>query len=161
MSCKSHDEAVKTICTMTGGSRQLKFMLSKDALLTDNGYESKLKIASQNMTIVPYHQEVSSVDVSVVVASYSIAETATVVLRSSPLQFRSLALLPETVFVIAKESQLRLSMSEVLIEIKNQSALKDSSALIFITGSSRTSDIEKTLVLGVHGPKRLVVIFVP
>ena len=161
VSCKSYDDAVRTICSMLGESRQLKLMLSKNSLLIDNGFESKIKIANQNMTIVPYHREVSAVDVSVVVASYAIAETSTVVLRSSPSQFRSLALLPETVFVIAKESELRLSMAEILTEIKNQSVLKDTSALIFVTGSSRTSDIEKTLVHGVHGPKRLVVIFVP
>ena len=161
VSCKNYDDAVRTICSMLGESRQLKLMLSKNSLLIDNGFESKIKNANQNISIVPYHREVSSADVSVVVASYAIAETSTVVLRSSPSQFRSLALLPETVFVIAKESELRLSMEEVLTEIKHQSVLKDTSALIFVTGSSRTSDIEKTLVLGVHGPKRLVVIFVP
>ena len=159
--CKNHDEAVKTICAMTGVGSQQKIMVSKDPLLTDNTYEEKIKTVSPNFSVIKYNQDVASVDSSVVVASYAIAETATIVLRSSPSQIRSLSLLPETVFVIAKESQLYLSMGEVLKQLQNTGALKETSALIFVTGSSRTTDIEKTLVRGVHGPKRLVVVFVP
>ncbi len=45
--------------------------------------------------------------------------------------------------------------------IARQCAQRDlSGEFVIVTGPSRTSDIEKTLILGVHGPKRLVVMLV-
>jgi L-lactate dehydrogenase complex protein LldG len=47
-------------------------------------------------------------------------------------------------------------MSEAITRARNESAT--SSAITFITGPSRTADIELTLTIGVHGPKELYVI---
>ena len=60
--------------------------------------------------------------------------------------------------VVASESQLELDLAAALAHVKQRGLAERNSCLFLITGSSRTADIEKILVLGAHGPRRLVVI---
>jgi L-lactate dehydrogenase complex protein LldG len=63
--------------------------------------------------------------------------------------------------VLGGEAQLAPDMETVFERFADRLRPGESSAsLMFITGPSRTTDIEKTLVLGVHGPKKLVCVFV-
>jgi len=68
-------------------------------------------------------------------------------------------MLCETHVAILKESKIRetaLSMAEELKELVKES----SSYTAFITGASRTADIERVLALGVHGPLELIILLV-
>ncbi|MDD5544292.1 MAG: lactate utilization protein [Acidobacteriia bacterium] len=86
-----------------------------------------------------------------------IAETATIVLDHQGFGGRSLSLLPECHLVLAQRSQvfgrLRDWWNATQPGRDNLPTCRT-----FITGPSRTADIEKVLVTGVHGPLRLVVI---
>jgi L-lactate dehydrogenase complex protein LldG len=62
--------------------------------------------------------------------------------------------------VVASESQLVSDLAAALARVKERGLTERNSCLFLITGSSRTADIEKILVLGAHGPRRLVVILV-
>jgi L-lactate dehydrogenase complex protein LldG len=62
--------------------------------------------------------------------------------------------------VVASESQLVPDLAAALARVKERGLAERNSCLFLITGSSRTADIEKILVLGAHGPRRLVVILV-
>lgn len=62
--------------------------------------------------------------------------------------------------VVASESQLVPDLASALARAKQKGLAETNSCLFLITGSSRTADIEKILVLGAHGPRRLVVIVV-
>ena len=69
-----------------------------------------------------------------------------------PLKNRALFhLLPRVHLAIVRPEMLRADMHQVFAEAK------DSHYLVFITGPSRTADIELTVTLGVHGPKNLYV----
>jgi L-lactate dehydrogenase complex protein LldG len=59
---------------------------------------------------------------------------------------------------VASESQLEPDLESALARVKRSGVAERSSSLFLITGSSRTADIEKILVLGAHGPRRLIVI---
>ena len=87
-------------------------------------------------------------------AEYLIARTGSIFLNSRMAGGRRLTVLPPVHIVLAKQSQLVSSLDDVLKKIKQSDS--DWSYATFITGPSRTSDIEKKLVLGAHGPKRLV-----
>jgi L-lactate dehydrogenase complex protein LldG len=69
--------------------------------------------------------------------------------------------LPPVCIVIAKTSQLVEHMPAAWEKIAPRVADPQlRGEFVFITGPSRTADIEKILILGVHGPKRLVVLLV-
>jgi L-lactate dehydrogenase complex protein LldG len=90
-------------------------------------------------------------DLGVTEADYLLPETGTLVLRSSPEKPRAVSLLPRIHLAIVRPEMLRPDMHQVFAEAK------DSNYLVFITGPSRTADIELTTTLGVHGPKDLYV----
>ncbi|MFZ1080319.1 MAG: LUD domain-containing protein [Candidatus Kryptoniota bacterium] len=83
-----------------------------------------------------------------------VAETGTVVLEN---RMRLPAALVEKLFIIAEPSVLVPSLDELFTDKYRD--FKGSN-LFLITGPSRTADIEKELVTGVHGPKEVYVIFI-
>jgi len=90
-------------------------------------------------------------DLGITEADYLLPETGTLVLRSSAEKPRAVSLLPRVHLAIVRPEMLRADMHHVFAEAK------DSYYLVFITGPSRTADIELTVTLGVHGPKSLYV----
>jgi L-lactate dehydrogenase complex protein LldG len=95
--------------------------------------------------------EMAQCDLGVTEADYLLPETGTLVLRSSAEKPRGVSLLPRVHLAIVRPEMLRADMHQVFAEAK------DSLYLVFITGPSRTADIELTVTLGVHGPKNLYV----
>jgi L-lactate dehydrogenase complex protein LldG len=90
-------------------------------------------------------------DLGITEADYLLPETGTLVLRSSAEKPRAVSLLPRIHLAIVRPEMLRPDLHQVFAEAK------DSHYLVFITGPSRTADIELTVTLGVHGPKNLYV----
>ena len=95
--------------------------------------------------------EMATCDLGITEADYLLPETGTLVLRSSAEKTRGVSLLPRVHLAIVHPEMLRADMHQVFAEAK------DSHYLVFITGPSRTADIELTVTLGVHGPKNLYV----
>jgi hypothetical protein len=81
-----------------------------------------------------------------------IAGTGTAVLVNHPAEPRALSLLPERHLVIATAAQLFSTLAECLAELTAARSGTALPSITLISGPSRTSDIEKTLVVGVHGP---------
>ena len=95
--------------------------------------------------------EMAQCDLGITEADYLLPETGTLVLKSSAEQPRGVSLLPRMHLAIVHPERLRADMHQVFAEAKNHNYL------VFITGPSRTADIELTVTLGVHGPKNLYV----
>ena len=93
--------------------------------------------------------EIAQCDLGITEADYLLPETGTLVLRSSSEKPRAVSLVPRVHLAIVHPEMLRSDMHQVFAEAK------DSNYLVFITGPSRTADIELTVTLGVHGPKNL------
>jgi len=95
--------------------------------------------------------EMALCDLGVTEADYLLPETGTLVLRSSAEKSRPVSLLPRIHLAIVRPELLRADMHQVFAEAKG------SNYLVFITGPSRTADIELIVTLGVHGPQQLYV----
>lgn len=93
-------------------------------------------------------------DLGITEADYLLPETGTLVLKSSFEKPRAVSLLPRIHLAIVRSEMMRADMHQVFAEAK------ENHYLVFITGPSRTADIELTVTLGVHGPKSLFVWFV-
>ena len=104
----------------------------------------------------PATKELFKSDVGVTRAQAGIAETGTLVLDSSVERNRLVSLVPPIHIAILDASRVYQTLAETLSAL--QSGEEVSSAITFITGPSRTADIELTLAIGVHGPQELYVI---
>jgi L-lactate dehydrogenase complex protein LldG len=87
-----------------------------------------------------------------------VADTGTVVVSSRLLGGRRPSLVDPVHVVEAHQEQLVPDLAAALEAIASE--LGDASAVTFITGPSRTADIEQTLIRGVHGPQAVHVVFV-
>ena len=72
-----------------------------------------------------------------------------------------MSVLPPHHVVLARRSQMVPDLSDALERAREKFKGNLPSFLSFITGSSRTGDIERILVLGAHGPKKLTILLVP
>jgi L-lactate dehydrogenase complex protein LldG len=88
-----------------------------------------------------------------------LAETGSIVLRACPQEPRLLSLLPPVHIALVSIDRLLTNLDEML-SMTPRPVDFDSSAMVVITGPSRTADIEQFLVRGVHGPGEVHVIVV-
>jgi L-lactate dehydrogenase complex protein LldG len=105
--------------------------------------------------------EMAELSVSLIAPEALLADTGSSVIACSTAEERLLCYLPPACVVIAKTEQLREHLPAAWAEIAPRCFGKDlTGEFVIVTGPSRTADIEKLLILGVHGPKRLVVLLV-
>jgi L-lactate dehydrogenase complex protein LldG len=89
----------------------------------------------------------------------AVAETGTLMLLSGPDTFPSASLLPETHIAIVPLSRIVAGMEDAFALAREERG-ELPRATNFISGPSRTADIEQTIVLGAHGPYRVHVVIV-
>lgn len=106
--------------------------------------------------------EIAKADIGITSAKYALAETGTIVIGSDELCSRSVSLLPPVHIAFIKEDRILADIHHLFNDLRreNDSITEVSSCLTFITGPSRTADIELNLTLGVHGPGKLFVFMV-
>ena len=90
-----------------------------------------------------------------------VAQTGSVCVTSDHSGGRVLSVLPPHHIVIARQSQLVTDLTEAYESLAAKYRANFPSMISFITGPSRTGDIERILVLGAHGPKRLTILLLP
>lgn len=93
--------------------------------------------------------------VTVTTCEYLVARTGSIMVSSRQSSGRKLPVFPDTHIVIAYTSQLVDDIKDALKAIKIKYAESTPSLISLISGPSRTADIEKTLILGAHGPKEI------
>lgn len=99
-------------------------------------------------------------DAAITSCEYLIARTGSIVLSSANVSGRSVSVYAPVHICIAYVNQLVYDIKEGLQLLKEKYKDKMPSMITFATGPSRTADIEKTLVVGVHGPKEVYLFLV-
>ncbi len=98
-------------------------------------------------------------DAGLTVADFALADTGTLVLFSAPGKNRSASLLPPVHVALVPASRILPELSSLIPRLpQDADAAESGSAVSLITGTSKTADIELTLVRGVHGPGEVHVI---
>ena len=143
------DDALKALVTEQNIQKAIVWNTShlKQLGIADSLRSLGVQLVSPNAN----KHEMALCDLGITEADYLLPETGTLVLRSSAEKPRAVSLLPRVHLAIVHPEMLRADMHQVFAEAK------DSHYLVFITGPSRTADIELTVTLGVHGPKNLYV----
>jgi L-lactate dehydrogenase complex protein LldG len=143
-------------------------MLEVDAALQEQGVEVRTAappledpeaMAEQRRNL---RDLLARADIGLSGADYVIAETGTLALSTLPGQMRGVSLLPPVHVAVVKPSQIVGTMADCLAMLQDEGRAdlpaRLTSCVSFITGPSRTGDIELSLTIGVHGPGALHVI---
>ena len=105
-------------------------------------------------------QALEACDAGVTTCESLVAQTGSVLVSSATCGGRSLSVLPHVHVVVATAEQVVGTLADAFARARARHGGRLPSMLSFITGPSRTGDIERILVLGAHGPRELVVILV-
>ena len=101
-----------------------------------------------------------SCDASVTGCEYLVARTGSIVMSAAEQSGRTVSVYAPVHICIAYTHQLVFDIKDALQSIKEKYAGSIPSFITFASGPSRTADIEKTLVTGVHGPKEVYLFLV-
>lgn len=111
----------------------------------------------------PFYQtdkDFEQAEVGITLCEALIARNGSVMVSNENAAGRRLSIFPHHHIVIARTGQLVLDLKDAFKIIKAKYGDQLPSMISTITGPSRTADIEKTLVLGAHGPKELFVFLI-
>lgn len=117
--------------------------LNLESIHTDGGYDVT---------------EMEQCDAGISACDALVAQTGSVLVTSRSAGGRALSVLPPHHVVFARRDQLVRDLTAALQLVQQKYSSSYPSFIGFITGPSRTGDIERILVLGAHGPKKLTVI---
>lgn len=117
--------------------------------------ESGLTLLTENL-----RSAIGRLHTGFTIADHAIAETATLVQDSSSEDLRIATMLSEIHIAVLPASRIRPDAMALEAELKD-SLQAPPRYLAFISGASRTADIERVLTIGVHGPQELHVLVLP
>jgi len=109
------------------------------------------------LEVTPSAADLFRFDVGITTAQAGIAETGTLVLDSSQERHRLVSLVPPVHIAILDSNKIYRTLGETL-SVLHSAGAELSPIITFVSGPSRTADIELTLAIGVHGPQELFVI---
>lgn len=90
-----------------------------------------------------------------------VSQTGSILVSAAASGGRALSVLPPHHIVVASRQQIVPDLSAALTLVRERNGGEPPAFLSFVTGPSRTGDIERILVLGAHGPKRLTILLLP
>jgi len=110
------------------------------------------QIIQHDLPAFSFHTDLASSDVSVTGCECLVSRTGTIVLSSADAGGRTTSVYAPVHICIAYADQFVYDVKDAFIKMKENYGSSLPSMISFATGPSRTADIEKTLVVGVHGP---------
>lgn len=113
--------------------------------------------STRELSSVSDPHELESVDFAVLPGEFAVAENGAVWVTDRDLTHRVLFFIPQHVALVVPESQIVNNMHEAYARLN----IGDGTFGAFISGPSKTADIEQSLVIGAHGARSLTVFLVP
>ncbi|MBM4425392.1 MAG: hypothetical protein FJ030_18780 [Chloroflexi bacterium] len=164
----SRDEAIETVLTLLReiGANNILAWGDDDLCLPEVGKAiraAEIRIVDPNVSpdSTIRREQLSQLGgplAGVTGALAGLADTGTLALLTGPTQSRLASLLPPTHIALLSISHLYPDMASFFVA--HPDAARNGSNLVFVTGPSRTGDIELTLTVGVHGPKTIHIILI-
>ena len=105
-------------------------------------------------------KDLAGCDAAITGCEYLVARTGSIVLSTAQAGGRTASVYAPVHVCIAYTKQVVVDLRDALVATREKYGNRLPSLISFATGPSRTADIEKTLVVGVHGPREVVVFLV-
>jgi len=144
--CENEQQLVEQLHTLLTARNWQNIYCREDALkqsLSKNGFHNF------NAT------DLQSCDASITGCEYLVARTGSMVMSAAQQSGRTVSVYAPVHICIAYTSQLVYDIKDAINTVKEKYGEALPSLITLATGPSRTADIEKTLVVGVHGPKEV------
>ncbi|MBA4409209.1 MAG: LUD domain-containing protein [Bacteroidota bacterium] len=149
MLCKTKSEIVDQIASICQEKSQNRVFCTDPVLQ---------KLLTGNIEFDSDENSFTELNIGVTCCEFLVAHLGSVLISSAQISGRRLNVFPETHIVVAHQSQLTNYLDQALEKLQYKYKNELPSLISNITGPSRTADIEKTLVMGMHGPKSLIVL---
>jgi len=149
--CVSHEEVASQLKALVGQRKWNKVVC----------HEPKLKALLQKNAFTNFcDSPLADCDAGVTTCEALVARTGSIMMSSGQESGRTVSVYAPVHICIASSNQLVYDVKDALQLLKDKYGSKLPSFVTFATGPSRTADIEKTLVVGVHGPKEVFCLLV-
>jgi L-lactate dehydrogenase complex protein LldG len=148
--CADHSEAVRQIREITGSRKWTKNYCREESLL---------KILFDNGPTSFDHASLDTCDMALTGCEFLVARTGSIILSAAQASGRTPSVYAPVHICIAYTDQLVYDLKDGLQKMKEKYGVLPS-LITFASGPSRTADIEKTLVVGVHGPAEVFVLLI-
>jgi len=126
----------------------------KEKTIVSNVKECQLGNFSENEIEDPHALE--HVDLAIVKGEFAVAENAAVWIKNAQNRHRALYFIAQNIVIVIRVGQIVNNMHEAYEKI----SFEEGRYGVFVSGPSKTADIEQALVVGAHGPKSGYVIFI-
>ncbi len=153
LECKSVADAVAYIAKEAQGDA----LVPVSASFARVDFAGQLRKAGVNLLAVDRTQAADAA-AGVTSACFAIADTGTLVLESTAEDVRLASTLPTRHFVVLDRSKIVTDGLAAVEPLRRMHQRDTRNYIAYITGPSRTADIERVLTIGVHGPKELHVL---
>jgi len=145
-----------------------EFISTLQLLVTSNNWENiftleekiKALLSKGGISYNSDQKDFLKTNIGITLCEFLVARLGSIVVSSAMASGRRLNVFPEIHLILAYSSQLVYDVKEALIKLGKKYDKNLPSMISVITGPSRTADIEKTLVLGAHGPKEVYVFLI-
>jgi L-lactate dehydrogenase complex protein LldG len=117
---------------------------------------TKQELAVSGLSFEVTRQAAADAKVGISQVDWAVAATGTLVVDAAQVEQRLVSTLPGIHVALVATSRLRADLPTVLRQLHPS----QTGYISLITGPSRTADIERVLTIGVHGPERLIIVFV-
>ena len=144
--CMDHRELASQLKALSAHNGWKKLYCREDdlkTLLKDNSFDGFSAV------------ELKDCDAAVTTCELLVARTGSIVMSAAQASGRTVSVYAPVHICIAYTDQLVYDIRDGLAALKEKYQGQLPSLITFATGPSRTADIEKTLVVGVHGPKEV------
>jgi len=130
--------------------RGFSYLFCRDKAIAEKLSINKIPFSAE-------YEDFEAMEAGITTCEFLVARTGSIMVSSASPSGQKLHIYPPVHIVIAHHSQLVDYVEDALLAIRKKYGNDLPSTISTITGPSRTADIEKTLVLGAHGPKEIVV----
>jgi L-lactate dehydrogenase complex protein LldG len=141
-------------CSKDELNKVIEELYPEAVFISSNIPECTLGTLKENDLSTPH--ELQNLDLAIVKGEFAVAENAAVWVKNNNNKHRALYFIANNIVIIVSKDDIVNNMHEAYERIE----FEEAGYGVFISGPSKTADIEQSLVIGAHGPKSGYVIFV-
>lgn len=150
--CENHEELKKSLQLLVS-EKKWNSIFCKEKEIQKTLSEIEIPFFEKN-------DDFNDLEVGITGCEFLIARLGSILVSSGQASGRRLNVFPHSHIVIADSSQIVADIKDAFAAMKSKYDGNLPSMISMITGPSRTADIEKTLVMGAHGPKEVFVFLI-